>query len=120
MFESLDIQSVIDTIASEQAEHIKTHDRYKQYHKTSETGFDWEVFEHWRENEIGYTIFATTMWLKVRSTIFIGLVVHTSVTIGSLFLPTWGFLVPIMLSGLFMLIVGLLLYYRLIGSRSIS
>jgi len=54
--------------------------------------------------EIGYTIFSTTMFLKNRKSIYVGLVVHTSVTIGSLFLPTWGYLVPIMVSGILMII----------------
>ena len=70
--------------------------------------------------EVGYTIFATAMWLKVRRTIFIGLVVHTAVTIGSLFLPTWGFLVTIILSGVLMMIIALFLYARLVGSGSID
>ncbi len=63
--------------------------------------------------EVGYTIFATIMWLKVRKSIFIGLVVHTSVTVGSLLLPTWGYLVTILLSGVLMLIAALVIHYRL-------
>jgi CAAX protease family protein len=62
--------------------------------------------------EVGYTIFITTMWLKNRKSIYTGLVVHTSVTVGSLLLPTWAYLVPIMVSGILMLVIALVVYYR--------
>ena len=63
--------------------------------------------------EIGYTIFSTTMFLKNRKSIYVGLVVHTSVTIGSLFLPTWGYLVPIMVSGILMIMFSLVHHVRI-------
>ena len=61
--------------------------------------------------EIGYTLLVTVVWLNTRKTIFIGLLVHTTVTVCSIFLPTWENLTTLLLSGVLINFISISLFY---------
>ena len=60
--------------------------------------------------EIGYTLVVTVVWLKTKRSVFVGTFVHSSVTIATLYLPTWERLSTLLLSGGILFATGLWLY----------